>query len=171
MELNCETPPTSGFEPWFIRRDIKVNAIGYSCQVLLALYINKKYYKDKHYVWFSQAFNPIMNGDSSNPLLLYLWLDRAVKWGDVNHPKIKDLKAGLQSGVDAKYHAGEITDDEAAKLKADIASADISWFRPQILKINVDKIDEQQITTNGALFPDEYLVEELHRDEFEIIVE
>ena len=113
-----------------------------------------------------------MNGDSSNPLMLYLWLDRAVKLGDVNHPKIKDLKAGLQRGVDAKRADGEITTgEEAAKLKADIQSADISWFRPQILKINVDKIDEQRITTNGALFLDEYLVKELHRDEFEIIVE
>jgi hypothetical protein len=32
-----------------------------------------------YYVWFSLELNPIRNGDSSNPLLLYWKIDTAVK--------------------------------------------------------------------------------------------
>ena len=48
-----------------------------------------------YYAWFAKELNPMANGPSSNPLALYETLDTAVKKKDVNHPKLKDLRANL----------------------------------------------------------------------------
>lgn len=140
MELIPEGPPA--VELRIPQVGPPTNAVGYSCQVRLALYLNANYYGDRHYMWFSTELNPVMNGDSANPLWLYLAVDRAVKLGDVNHPKIRDLKEKLQRGVDKMRRGGVINDETAAKLKADIASAElkIDWLRPQLCKINVASI-------------------------------
>jgi hypothetical protein len=68
---------------------------GYTCKIWLAYQLEKEHLGENYYVWFAKELNPIENGDSSNPLELYAMMDRAVKKRDLNHPKLKDLKAGL----------------------------------------------------------------------------
>ena len=74
---------------------------GYTCKIWAAAELERKYLGGKYYTWFARELNPAgdgsrpPNGESSNPVVLYLALDTAVKRKDVNHTKIKDLRAGL----------------------------------------------------------------------------
>ena len=49
----------------------------------------------KYYCWYSLSFNAMSQGDDSNPIWIYLTLDRAVAQGGVNNAKIKDVRANL----------------------------------------------------------------------------
>lgn len=97
------------------------------------------------------------NGDSANPLWIYMTADRAVKSGDVNHPILRKWRDGLKRGVDYRHSKGQISprmlDREVAQLKADIESAPIAWLRPQVWKLSVSQSDLQQPPDP---FPDEY---------------
>ena len=73
-----------------------IGQCGYACKVWLACQLELLQLNGTHYVWFARELNPIQNGDSSNPLSLYREIDTAVKKGDSNHPKIKDLRATLE---------------------------------------------------------------------------
>jgi hypothetical protein len=50
---------------------------GFACKVWVAAQLEKQYLGGVYYVWFAKELNPIGNGDSSNPLLLYADIDRA----------------------------------------------------------------------------------------------
>ena len=67
--------------------------LDFACKTWMSYQIESNHLGHNYYVWFSQELNPIANGDASNPLELYRMIDRAVKQTDVNHPKLKDLKA------------------------------------------------------------------------------
>lgn len=73
----------------------------YTCKIWMACELERKFLGGKYYTWFARELNPAgdgarpPNGESSNPALLYLALDTAVKRKDGNHSKIKDLRAGL----------------------------------------------------------------------------
>ncbi len=74
---------------------------GYTCKIWMARELERKFLGGKYYTWFARELNPVgdgtrpANGESSNPLNIYSTLDTAVKRKDVNHAKIKDLRAGL----------------------------------------------------------------------------
>jgi len=147
-----------------------VAAKGYTTKILLASEIVRLHLEGKHYVWFACELNPIQNGDSSNPLLLYREIDTAVKKRDVNHPKIKDLKANLLIMV-----VGDIEPTNlglARHLKSQIMSADISQFRPQLWRLDLARIDrsrwDQSESTSGW---DEQRLVDLREGEFDVIVE
>ena len=69
---------------------------GYACKIWIARELEEQHLGGRHYVWFSREFNPFHKGDSSNPAWLYLTIDRAVKHGDRNHPKIRELRRKLR---------------------------------------------------------------------------
>ncbi len=108
----------------------------YSCQTWRARKINEFLHPDSYYCWFSNHFNAMKNGDSSNPIQLYLMLDRAVEQNDINNSKIKDIKANLLHAIDKELTAAG-RENEIPKAMATIDNAHLQQFTPQIWKIEL----------------------------------
>lgn len=143
---------------------------GFTCKVWIAYQLEANHFGGFHYVWFSRELNPIANGDSSNPLELYREIDRAVKKNDVNHPKLKDLKANLLLAVSRRIAPRDAA--HARELKRTIRRAPAEMFRPQLWKIDLRRVDGARWNTTGANpLWDEQSVSDLQREEFEILVE
>jgi len=124
----------------------------------------------KYFVWFSKELNPIANGNSSNPLELYLEIDRAVKKSDVNHAKLKDLKANLLWVVNTFIAPSD--SKRARLLTAQILRAQVEMYRPQIWKLDLSKVQSTRWNKTGANPAwDEQFVTDLRNGEFEIIVD
>lgn len=143
---------------------------GFSCKTWLARTFEERYRRGHHFVWFSSELNPILNGDSSNPLWLYLTLDRAVKLRDANHPKITAVRYKLLQAVKKVIGPGDRR--LLRELKREIRAAPIEMYRPQIWSIDVanispPRIDAEQANPNW----DEALVRDLKQEEFCVIVE
>ena len=103
---------------------------GYGCKVWISRRLEEKFRGGSHFVWFCRELNPLHNGDSSNPLWLYLTIDRAVKSGDLFHPKIQDLRAKLSRVVGRLLRP---TDPSLARrLRREITRAPLEMFRPQL---------------------------------------
>lgn len=139
-------------------------ACGFGCKVRLAAELGRKHFAGRHHTWFSSELNPIQNGDSSNPLKIFESLDRAVKLGDVNHPKIKDLRLNLMQAADFLLKQDDLVEE--------IRTAGLGSFHPQLWRIRVESVDagrvRRPVTNNGW---DEQYIEDLREDEFEVIAD
>jgi len=143
---------------------------GYACKVWLAYQLELSEFGGIHYVWFARELNPVHNGDSSNPLLLCREIDTAVKKGDSNHAKIKDLRANLLTVVTRKIRPA--SRPLARKLRRAILAAGVDMFRPQLWRLDLSLISSSRVSTAGATAGwDEQHVDNLAAGEFEIIVD
>jgi hypothetical protein len=143
---------------------------GFACKSWISYQLEAQHLGGTYFVWFSGQLNPIANGDSSNPLELYQAMDRAVKKNDVNHPKLKDLKANLLSAISRLVAPRDPS--LARLLKRDIIRAPVEMYRPQLWRLDLDKIALGRWKTLGATPSwDEQFVEDLRDGEFEVIVE
>jgi hypothetical protein len=140
----------------------------YSCQTWLAARVNDYLHPGEFYCWFSTDFNPYLNGDSSNPLWLYMTLDRAVKQGDFNQAKVRDVRTGLMRAAEQFLSAVGRNREVPAAIKY-IVDVDISYFR-QIWRLDLERIDERRYQGTYQ-YGNEFLVEDLKNSEFEIIIE
>jgi hypothetical protein len=106
---------------------------GYTCKIWMASELERRFLGGKYYTWFARELNPVgdgtrpPNGESSNPVLIYLALDTAVKRKDVNHSKIKDLRAGLLRVISRYVPDGSL----AYTLRREIRRAPIQMFHPE----------------------------------------
>ena len=116
--------PSSLFSPIPIR-----TPYGFACKIWVAYQLEKHYLGGLYYVWFARELNPIENGDSSNPLTIYETVDRAVKKRDINHPKLKDFKAGLLDVVNRLIVPRDAA--LARSVRREILRAPVEMFRPQ----------------------------------------
>jgi hypothetical protein len=140
----------------------------------MACELERKYLGGKYYTWFARELNPVgdgtrpPNGDSSNPVMLYLALDTAVKRKDVNHSKIKDLRAGLLRVI-SRY----VPDRNLAyTLRREVRRAQIEMFHPQLWRLDLRKIDASRIKTDQSMPGwDEQYISDLADGEFEVIAE
>jgi hypothetical protein len=140
----------------------------------MACELERKYLGGKYYAWFARELNPIgdgsrlPNGESSNPVLLYLALDTAVKRKDVNHSKIKDLRAGLLRVI-SRYVPDR---NLAAILRKEIRRAPIEMFHPQLWRLDLSKIEAARVKTDQSVAGwDEQYISDLDDDEFDVISE
>lgn len=141
---------------------------GYSCKAWLAAEFARLYFAGVHCNWFASELNPVDNDPSSNPLRIYQRIDEAVKSGDLNDSKIEDLRAKL---INVAWCKLENTDPQrAALLVQEIESAPLAMFRPQLLRIAVDKISASRYTVLNTQM-DEHLVADLAEAEFEVIAD
>lgn len=114
--------------------------VGYSCQVWLAQALREHYdaaRRNLYYIWFATEMNPASVDLTSRPLHIYEDLDIAVKLRSTGHPKIKDLRIKLQRAIEANVSNAM----EKGRLKQRVALADIRWFRPILVKIDVTDLD------------------------------
>jgi hypothetical protein len=143
-------------------------SVGYTCKAWIAYELEKRYFGQRFYAWYASELNPIGNGDSSNPLMLYWQIDRAVKQNDSNHTKIKDLKAKLLFAVITLVEPKNVA--LASALRAEIVTASLSMYRPQLWKLDVAKIGLRSTTDGAEPGWDEHLVTDIAEGEFEVVV-
>jgi hypothetical protein len=108
------------------------------------------------------------NGDDSNPLWLYLLLDRAVFQNGHNNAKIKDVRSNLMRAA-ARELTAQGRSTEVGPALASIRSANTTMFTPQLWKIETAKIVGRY--TGGHQYLDEFLITDLLTHEFEVIIE
>lgn len=140
----------------------------YSCQSWIAKQINHYLHPGSYYCWFSKHFNAMSNGDDSNPIWIYLILDRAVKQGAVNNAKVKDLKANLLRAVDKELRT-QSRHNEIPAAMAVISKASLQDYTPQLWKLNLNAIAGRY--TGAHQYPDEYNIPDLKSNEFQVIIE
>jgi hypothetical protein len=139
---------------------------GYSCQTVLSKRVNEFLHPGHYYCWFSAEFNPGTGGNSSNPLWLYQTLSHAVRTGDVNDTKVKQIRMAL---LDAVARDSPLAGTpEVAVAIVHIRNAPIGLLRPQMWRIDFGKIDGR--VTRGQ-YPDERKVDDLKCHEFDLIIE
>ena len=152
----------------FVAPDV-IAQYGFSCKVWLAYQMERHYLDETYFVWYARELNPVGNGDSSNPLEIYQDIDRAVKANDHNHPKIKDLRAGLLRIIDRFVRP---KDRELARaLKREVVSCDLAMFRPQIWRLDLRALSASRIHHDKSQDGwDEQYLSDLRNGEFEVIV-
>lgn len=143
-------------------------AAGYSCQTWIAKQINDYLHPGSYYCWFSNHFNAMSNGDDSNPIWIYLILDRAVEQGAVNNAKVKDVKANLLRAVDKELHAQGRQNKIPATMAA-ISKASLQDYTPQLWKLNLNALTRRY--TDGHQYLDEFNIPDLKSNEFQVIIE
>lgn len=141
---------------------------GYSAQTWIARLVNEYLHAGTYYCWFSIGFNAMRNGDDSNPIWIYLILDRAVAQGGVNNAKVKDVRANLLQVIDRELRAAGRA-SEAPKALAAVAHAPLEAFTPQLWRINVGAV-AGRYSDDGRQYPDEYLIADLHQHEFGVVI-
>jgi len=138
---------------------------GYTCQTWLSVDIADRYFGSIYRTWFSTSINPPANGSSSNPLIIYKELDRIVQTNDFNHSRVDQLRQKLTNWI----IGSSLSPMDITNVVAEIVSAPIPAFRPQIWKINLSNIHVSRLISLGQ-FPDEYQIRDLVRPEIEVIV-
>jgi len=108
------------------------------------------------------------NGDDSNPLFIYMWLDRAVQQGGVNNPKVKDVRANLMRAASRELRAAG-REGELDETIDRISQAPLEMFTPQIWRIDLTAVSGRY--KQGVHYPDEYELKGLTATEFEIIID
>ena len=88
----------------------------------------------------SKEMNPIGNGESANPLIIYRWFDEAIKRNDHNHPKILHHRTMLQWVIDRGMRESIIDELLASRLAKAVANAPITLFRPEIWRLDLSVI-------------------------------
>lgn len=168
------------------------NNYGYTCQAWLAVEIGSRVFGTSGYAWFAIQFNPVDNVDSSNACELYRALSRAVQQNDVGSRLIRDYRTQLIDFVNREESKHRVNATDAAVYRREIMTAPLSAFRPLVWRL-----DLQQIATKGrhgnspykvkaelrkraaqvvasrpsqVLQPDEYLIDDLQSDEYEVII-
>lgn len=143
------------------------SAWGYSVQTWIAKLVNEYLHPSSYFCWFSTGFNAMRNGDDSNPIWIYLILDRAVAQGGVNNAKIKDVRANLLHVIDYELRAAGRTSEVATALSA-VMGAPLDAFTPQLWRLDMTAIAGRY--TVGHQYPDEYRITNLRANEFETVV-
>ena len=141
---------------------------GYSVQTWIAKLVNEYLHSGSYFCWFSMTYNAMRNGDDSNPIWIYLILDRAVAQGGLNNAKVKDVKANLLQVIDRELRVNNRASEVSGALSA-VMNAPLDMFTPQLWRIDLGSISAKRYTGNYQ-YPDEYRITDLKASEFEVII-
>ena len=145
----------------------------YSTQPFLAWCLNHYFYNQKHRVWVGAPFYPyrLTNPRSSNPLRLYEdfyepWKDR-----DVFSSIITRKRLNLRNTVIANARALNLSHQLETRLKAICDRIDTAFFYPVVYRVNINTINATRLIVSGSGLTgsQEYLIEALAEDEFELL--
>lgn len=166
---------------------------GYSCVVWFSIQVSRTLFgQHQHRIWFSMAFNPTMNVDSSNPCEIYRSVSRAVLQGDIRSRIIHDYRIQLLTMVRDERAAGNLSASDALEYKRIIKRQTLEYFQPQIWMLDLPAIarrkygqpdvvrlkdecrnhaaDAVSKNPNQVLQPDEYLILDLQPNEYEAVI-
>lgn len=161
---------------------MKTTLYYFSTNTFLSYNISKLFYNSKFYVWCSTVFNPDKLSEydigkftppSSSPYKIYTGLKEEILGGDRHSAKIEQNRKGLLKGAGFALANNMINDEEFNVIKSMIEQADINSFRPLLYIIHADKVKGKikMVPPNEKAHPlsEEYIIEDLKEDEFEII--
>lgn len=137
---------------------------GYTCQTWLSKTIADNYFGGKYRVWFATSINPTNNGNSSNPIKLYMELVDIVEKNDIHHSRFIEIKNRLISWIGST----NLHHKTKTNLISTIEKAPVNSFRPEIWKIDLSKIHINRLIDLGQ-YPDEYLIKNLNYREFKVM--
>jgi len=155
----------------------------YSANPYMKFFINENFRNGKHYIWFSENFDsgalgPYMPGSmvpaTSNPKDIYVDLKKAVDKPDTHNAKINEQISGLTALAVKWESAGEITSDQKDDIIFIVNEGKFfNYWRPLLYvlpKVLVDppRIKKVQMASCAGL-GNEYIIEDLRRDEFGVI--
>ncbi len=146
----------------------------YSVNTWLAYKISELYYNNIHYVWCSPHFNASnINPPSSNPKEIYWNLKKDIDGKDHHSSKIEQNKVGIIKGANIKKSQGIITDIQEQEIIDIVSVAEMEDFRPLIYIIPTEKvkgiINPVSYKFKADKFSQEYIIEELASDFFDIV--
>lgn len=175
--VNCNTQILD-LEPF----PVMANLLLYSANPWIKHVIQDNYRGGRHYVWCSDhADSRILNKyslganvpSSSNPIEIYQGLKAAVSSRDRHNSKIVEVKATYQALLLPQWIAdgtlGEFERDEILYL---LENAEIDYWRPVLYLIprsSVEKRLEPVPASKRAGIGMEYIIGDLHSDEFEFV--
>lgn len=165
--------------------DISEPLVLYSTNAWLAYQIARRYYGDIHHVCCSPFFDPrcisiydSTNPPSSSPCEIFWDLFEASHRGDLNNPKIKELKVRIVYGANEKLRNGVINKKEEAAILWMVDKAQSLDFRPLIYVIpygNIStvakavQLEEIPVEKKGHPLSSEYIIRALPRKLFDVI--
>jgi hypothetical protein len=153
----------------------------YSTNVFLKFHINERFLKGVHYVWCSETFDSSKQGHyvgsaltapSSDPCAIYKQLLGDITRSDRHSAKLTEQKASLQSLAVMFESSGRITHDEAEEIIYMAEHATAQEWRPLIYVIPRDVVQAKLKLVSPAKRASigvEYIIEDLARNEFDII--
>lgn len=153
----------------------------YSTNVLLKYYICNQFYNNIHYVWCSETFDASksaqytsgsMIAPTSNPHDIYDDLKKAVDKHDVHNSKIIAQMASIKAVAIQKHQASDITDGQKDEIIYMVGHADFSHWRPLVYIIPRPTVGPRLKVVpiqKRASFGKEYIIKDLHTDEFDVI--
>ena len=151
----------------------------YSTNTYISYRISEKYYEGKHYVYCSSkagceslSDRIIDNPPTSCPMYRYKQLKEESQTGEL-HGLIKEQKSGLRKGVIEKYKKGIITSKQKKDLLYIIEHSQNTDFKPLLYLIPYENVKEllKEVKVEDKAHPlsEEYIIEELPSDYFEIL--
>lgn len=150
----------------------------FSTNTYLGLYIAKKFYNDKHYLWFASSFNNPRQPKTSNPLSRCQMMLKTVATKDTHDEFLKAIREGMERGVQEKLKKGCITEDISLKIRKliDRSREEDSirdWCMPVVLVTTRDRIKEyeQELTADkkASSISVEILCKNVPREAFDLI--
>ena len=153
----------------------------YSTNAFIKLYVNEQFRGDVHYVWCSETFDAAVKDKysakavgaiSSSPCGIYRRLREDVGSNDLHSDKIAAGRASL-TALAMKWAAdGSITEQQRQDMIYVVSNAAVSYWRPLLFVIPASNLGPRlklvPAEKRASIAP-EYIVEDLKRNEFDIL--
>jgi hypothetical protein len=153
----------------------------YSTNVFLKFLIQQRFRNDTHYVWCSETFDVTTQprysltslvAPSSDPAEIYRQLKVDIRSNDRHSPKISAQKASLTSLAIIWEQAGQISVDDKDEIIYMVANASFDNWRPLLYVIPRSPVESRLKVVpihKRASYGAEYILEDLKREEFDIL--
>lgn len=151
----------------------------YSTMTTLAYNINKKYYKDRHYMWCTPYFGSDFESPhftvppSSSPVEIYNSLKKEIDGSDLHNTKINLNRRGIRKGASIMLKLGSITQSNYEEIIHITKQAKDQQFRPLLCVIaRLEAIPFYQkvnIKDRANPLSHEYILSNLPQAAFDII--
>lgn len=156
------------------------NGILYSANASISYKIGKKYFKNEHFIWCTFRFNSKKthgsleeNPQSSDPYYRYRQLSVEVEDKDEHGALIRETRAGLKKAAEIKYQKGIIDEKARDEILTIVEKASLQEYKPLLYVIPYSKvqhlIQEVPIDKKASPLSDEYIIEQLPEDCFDIL--
>jgi hypothetical protein len=153
----------------------------FSTNPLIKLLIQERYRKDEHYVWCSESFDSnkqpgysaaSLVPPSSNPSSIYRELREGCQKGEKHSTKIRDARGTLKALAVTWHDNGEISSQDKEEIIMLADDPDLTYWRPLVYVIPRNLVQARLKPVHlqqRASFGLEFIVEDLKRNEFDII--
>ncbi|WP_294378384.1 hypothetical protein [uncultured Clostridium sp.] len=153
--------------------DAKKNPILYSIGTNIAYKIAIEYYNDVHFVWCTTKFNSLEQPSTSNPAEICKSYLKQITKEDRHMYDIYNNMVGILNGARVKLNNGIISKRDFEQINNIVASVGYDAFFPVLYIIESKKVASHciEVKTNERASDKsvEYRIEDLKRNEFEII--